>query len=59
MHAHRKSSDQPVTTIGIDIGQNTLHLVGLDKRGFIVARSKVSRSQSADSRMSLAALSAW
>ena len=32
-------------TIGIDIGKNTFHLVGLDKRGAIVLRIKVSRSQ--------------
>ena len=44
MHAHRQSSD-PVATIGIDIGKNTFHLVGLDKRGAIVLRIKVSRSQ--------------
>jgi hypothetical protein len=31
MHTHQKSSD-PVATIGLDIGKNTFHLVGLDKR---------------------------
>ena len=35
MHTHQKSSD-PVATIGLDIGKNTFHLVGLDKRGAIV-----------------------
>jgi hypothetical protein len=44
MHAHQKSSD-PVATIGLDIGKNTFHLVGLDKRGAIVMRIKVSRNQ--------------
>ena len=44
MHTHHKSSD-PVATIGLDIGKNTFHLVGLDKRGAIVMRTKVSRSQ--------------
>jgi transposase len=44
MHIHRKSSD-PVATIGIDIGKNTFHLVGLDKHGAIAMRIKVSRSQ--------------
>ena len=34
-----------ITTIGIDLGKNTFHLVGLDKRGAIVLRRKVSRSQ--------------
>ena len=43
MHTHQKSSD-PVTTIGLDIGKNTFHLVGLDKRGAIAMRIKVSRS---------------
>ena len=44
MHTHQKSSD-PVATIGLDIGKNTFHLVGLDKRGAIGMRIKVSRSQ--------------
>ena len=44
MHTHQNSSN-PVVTIGIDIGKNTFHLVGLDKRGAIVLRTKVSRSQ--------------
>ena len=44
IHTHQKSSDA-VATIGIDIGKNTFHLVGLDKRGAIVLRTKVSRSQ--------------
>jgi transposase len=44
MHTHQKSSD-PVATIGLDIGKNTFHLVGLDKRGAIAIRIKVSRNQ--------------
>src|SRR4029453_4262104 len=44
MHTHQKSPDA-VATIGVDIGKNTFHLVGLDKRGAIVLRTKVSRSQ--------------
>jgi hypothetical protein len=44
MHTHQKSSDE-VAVIGIDIGKNTFHLVGLDKRGAIVLRITVSRSQ--------------
>jgi hypothetical protein len=44
MHTHQKSSD-PVATIGFDIGKNTFHLAGLDKRGTIALRIKVSRSQ--------------
>src|SRR5262249_46589255 len=44
MHPHVKSSN-PVTTIGLDIGKNTFHLIGLDKRGAIAMRIKVSRNQ--------------
>jgi transposase len=33
------------STIGIDIGKNTFHLVGLDQRGAIVLQLKVSRAQ--------------
>ena len=44
MHTHQNSSN-PVATVGVDIGKNTFHLVGLDKRGAIVLRTKVSRSQ--------------
>src|SRR2546429_898281 len=44
MHTHQKSPDA-VAVIGVDIGKNTFHLVGLDKRGAIVLRTKVSRSQ--------------
>jgi transposase len=34
-----------ISTIGIDIGKTTFHLVGLDKRGAIVLQQKISRSQ--------------
>src|SRR5512132_3504273 len=34
-----------VATIGIDIGKNTFHLVGLDQRGNIVLQLKTSRQQ--------------
>src|SRR5262249_34981854 len=44
MHTHQQSS-QPVATIGLDIGKNTFHLVGLDRRGAIVMRTKVSPNQ--------------
>src|SRR3954466_4434864 len=40
-----KASDSIVTAIGIDIGKNTFHLVGLDERGAIVLRQKLSRGQ--------------
>ena len=41
----RKASDSILTAIGIDIGKNTFHLVGLDKRGAIVLRQKLSGGQ--------------
>ena len=44
MRTHQKLSD-PVATISLDIGKNTFHAVGLDKRGTIALRIKVSRSQ--------------
>jgi transposase len=34
-----------VSTIGIDIGKNSFHVVGLDQRGAIVVRQKWSRGQ--------------
>jgi transposase len=46
-HAMRTSqkTQETITTIGIDLGKNTFHLVGLDKRGAIALQRKVSRSQ--------------
>jgi transposase len=44
MPTHQRSAN-PIATIGLDIGKNTFHLVGLDKRGAIAMRFKVSRSQ--------------
>ena len=40
----RKATDQ-VTTIGIDIGKNSFHLIGLDAGRNIGRRRKLSRSQ--------------
>ena len=34
-----------IATIGIDLGKNTFHLIGLDRRGAIVLQLKLSRSQ--------------
>jgi transposase len=34
-----------IAVIGIDIGKNSFHVVGLDSRGAIVLRQKWSRSQ--------------
>jgi transposase len=36
---------ETISTIGIDVGKNTFHLVGLDKRGVIVLQQKVTRHQ--------------
>ena len=41
----RTTTIHAVTTIGIDMGKNTLHMVGLDLRGAIVLREKVSRGR--------------
>ena len=40
----RKSNDT-VAVVGIDIGKNVFHLIGLNKRGAIVLRQKLSRGQ--------------
>jgi transposase len=40
-----RSTVHAVTAIGIDMGKTTLHMVGLDSRGAIVAREKVSRGR--------------
>src|SRR5262249_22804667 len=42
---HNTSRLEAVATIGIDIGKNTFHLVGLDRNGAIVLRQKLSRRQ--------------
>ena len=41
----RTSTVHAVTAIGIDMGKNTLHMVGLDSRGAVVLREKVSRGR--------------
>ncbi len=41
----KTSPKAAVSTIGIDIGKNTFHLVGMDGSGAIVLRQKVSRGQ--------------
>ena len=39
----RTTSAVAVSTIGIDTGKNTLHLIGLDEQGMIVLREKLTR----------------
>jgi transposase len=41
----RQSTPCAVATLGIDIGKNTFHLLGLDQRGAIVLQLKSSREQ--------------
>src|SRR5271157_3542083 len=47
MPAHSKTAkpSTQVAVIGIDIGKNVFHLIGLDKRGAIVLKAKLSRGQ--------------
>lgn len=40
-----KKDVEVVRAIGIDTGKNTLHMVGLDEKGAIVLREKVSRNR--------------
>ena len=40
-----KAEQDRVATIGIDTGKNTLHLIGLNSRGKIVLKQKISRVQ--------------
>jgi transposase len=41
----KQMSTIAVSTIGIDTGKNTLHMIGLDEKGAVVLREKVSRSR--------------
>jgi transposase len=41
----KTTSFEALATIGIDIGKNTFHLIGLDTMGAIVLRQKLSRGQ--------------
>jgi hypothetical protein len=41
----RRSTVRALTTIGIDMGKNTLHMVGLDSLGAIALRERVSRGR--------------
>ena len=40
-----RRTDLSVATMGIDIGKNSSHVVGLDQRGAIVVRQRWTRSQ--------------
>ena len=40
----RTTTVHAVTTVGIDMGKNTLHMIGLDSRGAIVLRERRSHA---------------
>src|ERR1700688_1547883 len=44
-HAMSQNPITAIATVGIDIGKNSFHIVGLDSRGAIVLRQKWSRGQ--------------
>src|SRR6478672_9407010 len=44
-HTMPATAQTAVAVIGIDIGKNSFHIVGLDSRGAIVLRQKWSRGQ--------------
>jgi hypothetical protein len=44
-HAMPSKLNTAIAVAGIDIGKNSFHVIGLDKRGAIVLRQKWSRGQ--------------
>src|SRR5207344_701890 len=44
-HAMSQTLNAAIAVVGIDIGKNSFHIVGLDSRGAIVLRQKWSRGQ--------------
>jgi hypothetical protein len=44
-HAMSEQLKTTIAVMGIDIGKNSFHIVGLDDRGAIALRQKWSRSQ--------------
>src|ERR1700677_3361861 len=44
-HAMSQNPNAGIAIVGIDIGKNSFHIVGLDQRGAIVLRQKWSRGQ--------------
>jgi len=44
-HAMSQTFSTVISVVGIDIGKNSFHIVGLDRRGAIVLRQKWSRGQ--------------
>ena len=39
----KRTNAVSISTIGIDTGKNTLHMIGLDEKGAIVLREKIAR----------------
>ena len=50
----RNSPNAQIAVLGIDIGKNSFHAVGLDERGDIVLRQKWMRGQLGSRRANLA-----
>ena len=48
-------SETAIATIGIDLGKNSFHVVGFDRRGAVVLRQKRSRHQLERSLANMAA----
>src|SRR5208337_367410 len=44
-HTNSAKAAAEIAVIGIDIGKNVFHLIGLDQRGAIVMKAKLSRGQ--------------
>ena len=44
-HAMSQTLKTAIAVVGIDIGKNSFHVVGLDRRGAMVLRQKWSRGQ--------------
>jgi transposase len=44
-HAMPETAQSAIAAVGVDIGKNSFHVVGLDQRGAIVLRQKWSRGQ--------------
>ena len=40
-----QTTTEAIATIGIDLGKNTFHLIGMDARGKILLRRKIARGQ--------------
>ena len=55
----RQTNTIAVTTIGIDTGKSTLHLIGLDERGTMVLREKLARAPDPNPARECTAMPDW